>query len=107
MKEIKAFIREYMVDHVLDALEQLQNPPGVTLTSVHGIGHTERPVSPGRLIVGAKLETIVPDERVDEIVNILVERSHTGRTGDGIVFVSGVERAVRVRTGKEDDDAVR
>lgn len=107
MKEIKAFIRDYMVDHVIDALEQLHDPPGITLTTVRGVGHTARPDSSDRLIHGAKLEMVVPDDRVEEMVEIVVAKSHTGRSGDGIVFVSDVERAVRVRTGREDDDAVR
>lgn len=107
MKEIKAIIRDYMVDHVIDALEQLRETPGITVTPVRGIGHTVRPESPDRLIAGAKLEMVVPDDRVDEIVAVIVKKSHTGRSGDGIVFVLDVERAVRVRTGKEDDDAVR
>ncbi|MCB1133641.1 MAG: P-II family nitrogen regulator [Verrucomicrobiae bacterium] len=107
MKEIKAIIRDYMVDHVIDALEQLREPPGITVTPVRGVGHTVRPESPDRLIAGAKLEMVVPDDRVEEIVGIVASKSHTGRSGDGIVFVLDVERAVRVRTGKEDDDAVR
>lgn len=101
MKEIKAFIRKHMVEHVIDAIEALDDPPGLTLSNVHGLGHTEQPEAPARFLERVKLEIIVPDERVDEIVRTITEKARTSYHGDGLVFVSAVERAVRVRNGSE------
>ncbi|RYD83055.1 MAG: P-II family nitrogen regulator [Verrucomicrobiaceae bacterium] len=107
MKEIKAIIRDYVVDEVVDALEQLQCPPAITLSDVRGMGHTERSELSDRFIRRARLEIVVPAAQVDEIVRVIVEKAHTGRNGDGIVFVSDVERSVRIRTGTEGDAALK
>ncbi|WP_353568028.1 P-II family nitrogen regulator [Haloferula sargassicola] len=107
MKEIKAIIRDYLIDEVVDALEQLQDPPAITVSDVRGMGHTERSESSERFIRRGRLEIVVPADQADEIVRVIVERAHTGRNGDGIVFVSDVERAVRVRTGTEGHAALK
>lgn len=101
MKEIKAFLRKHMVEHVIDAILTLDEPPGLTLSNVYGLGHTEQPEAPARFLERVKLEIIVPDEQADEIVKTITEKARTSYHGDGMVFVSDVERAVRVRTGNE------
>lgn len=101
MKEIKAFLRKHMVEHVIDAIEALDDPPGLTLSDVRGLGHTEKPEAPARFLERVKLEIVAPDEQADEIVRIITENARTSYHGDGLVFVSDVERVVRVRTGSE------
>ncbi len=105
MKEIKAFIRPNMINRLVDTLESLDNAPGITLSDVRGWGHPKK--GPAQLVEMIKLETIVPTERVEEITTVIVEKGQTGNPGDGKIFISKVEKAVRIRTGKIDEDVVR
>lgn len=102
MKEIKAFIRTNMIDSVIDAMEALNNAPGLTLSDVRGWGHLTSG-GPAELTRRVKLETVVPDNRVEEIIDVIVEHGRTGMEGDGKIFISDINRAVRIRTGKSDD----
>jgi len=106
MKEIKAFIRTNMIDYVIDAIQALPDAPGITLSDVRGWGHVKAEQE-ARLINRVKLETVVPDERVSEIVEVIIEKGKTGNSGDGKIFVLQVEQAVRIRTGEVDDDVIR
>ncbi|MDZ7691785.1 MAG: P-II family nitrogen regulator [Balneolaceae bacterium] len=106
MKEIKAFIRTNMIDYVIDALENLDDAPGISLSDVRGWGHAEEK-EVTRLVERVKLETVVPTERVEEIISVIVEKGQTGNYGDGKIFVSNVEKAVRIRTGETDEDVIR
>ena len=105
MKEIKAYLRPHMVDHVIDALEAAPNRPGVTVTRVEGFGHP-RQDEPAELSRRAKLEIVVPDAQVETVIALIVEHARTGRVGDGKIFVYSVEDAVRVRTGERGKVAV-
>jgi len=95
MKEIKAFIRPHMLDTVVDALEGLPHIPGLTVSDVRGWGHVEGQAV-ARLTERVKLEMVVPDGRVEEVVRLLSRTASTGHPGDGRIFVSAVERWVRV-----------
>lgn len=106
MKEIKAFIRTNMIDYIIDGLEALPEPPGITLSDVRGWGHI-RAEQEARLTKRIKLETVVPDERVPEIVEVILEKGKTGNSGDGKIFILEVEKAVRIRTGEIDEDVIR
>lgn len=106
MKEIKAFIRTNMIDYVIDAIENLEDAPGITLSDVRGWGHAEEKSVP-QLVERIKLETVVPTHRVDEIMAVIIEKGQTGNYGDGKIFVSNVEQAVRIRTGETDEDVIR
>ena len=106
MKDIKAYIRPNMLDRVIDALERDPTAPGVTLTRVEGYGHS-REAGPPEFADRVKLEIVVADDRVEPTIGTIVEHGHTGRYGDGKIFISDVERAIRVRTGEEDEAAVR
>lgn len=101
MKQIKAFIRPNMTDEVVDALESLPNSPGLTVSKVEGWGHTKNE-SHARLTERVKLEIVVPEEEVETVVNCVVKYARTGdgHYGDGIVFVSTIDDAVRIRNGK-------
>ncbi len=112
MKMITAIIKPFKLDDVRDALGEV-GVTGMTVTEVKGFGrqkgHTE-------LYRGAeyvvdflpklKLEIAVPDEDAVRVVETIVETASSGRIGDGKIFVSSIERTVRIRTGEEGDDAL-
>ncbi len=101
MKQIKAFIRPNMTDKVVDALENLPNSPGLTISKVEGWGHTQNE-SHAKLTERVKLEIVVSEEEVEMILDCIVKYARTGdgHYGDGIIFVSTIDEAVRIRNGK-------
>ena len=112
MKLITAIIRPFKLDDVRDALSQA-GVTGVTVTEVKGYGrqkgHTE-------LYRGAeyvvdfvpkiKIETVVPDEQADAVVEAIADSARTDKVGDGKIFVSPIGHAVRIRTGEIGGDAL-
>ena len=112
MKLIKAIIKPFKLDDVREALSEI-GVQGITVSEVKGFGrqkgHTE-------LYRGAeyrvdflpkvKLETVVSDEDVENVVNAIRESANTGKIGDGKIFVLPIEQAVRIRTGETGDDAL-
>ncbi|WP_022835869.1 P-II family nitrogen regulator [Salisaeta longa] len=106
MKEIKAFVRPNQADRVIDALENSPESPGVTVSDVRGYGHPKGG-GPAQLTQRTKLEIVVPDVQVESVLDTIIEYAHTGRYGDGKIFVSNVTGAVRIRTGERDEAAVR
>lgn len=112
MKKIEAIIKPFKLDDVREALTDV-GIQGMTVTEVKGFGrqkgHTE-------LYRGAeyaidflpkvKLEIIVADEQVNECIETIIDTAQTGKIGDGKIFVYDVARAIRIRTGEEDDDAL-
>ena len=112
MKKIEAIIKPFRLDDVREALMEL-GVSGMTATEVKGFGrqkgHTE-------LYRGAeyvvdflpkvKIEVVVSDAQVDAIVDAILKTAKTGKIGDGKIFVTDIERAIRIRTGEEDDAAV-
>lgn len=112
MKKIEAIIKPFKLDEVKDALQEI-DVQGITVTEVKGYGrqkgHTE-------LYRGAeyvvdfvpkiKMETVVEDERVEQVIETIVQTAHTGKIGDGKIFVSPVDDAVRIRTGERGEDAI-
>lgn len=112
MKEIKAYVRHHiMAQRVIDALVQ-DGISGMTVINVEAIGaecdpqnwHISEYVQMYSRVV--KLEIVCTDEEVGRFVRIIKENGHTGFKGDGMVFVSDIERAVSIRTGKEGDEAL-
>jgi nitrogen regulatory protein P-II 1 len=112
MKKIEAIIKPFKLDEVKDALQGL-GVTGLTVTEVKGFGrqkgHTE-------LYRGAeyvvdflpkmKIEVVVKDEMVDEVVGAVLESARTGKIGDGKVFVLPVDDAIRIRTGERGEPAL-
>ncbi|QVL44320.1 MAG: P-II family nitrogen regulator [Alcanivorax sp.] len=112
MKMITAVIKPFKVDDVRDALAQI-DVQGMTVTEVKGFGrqkgHTE-------LYRGAeyvvdfvpkvKLELAVVDERVDQAVEAIAQAASSGKIGDGKIFITALEQALRIRTGETDNDAL-
>ena len=105
MKEIKAYIRPHQLDRTVDALEAGPEGPGVTVSEVKGFGHPKGG-GPARLTKRAKLEIVVPDDEVEETIQAIIEHARTGNFGDGKIFVSDVEAALRIRTGERGTAAV-
>ncbi|MGZ4963095.1 MAG: P-II family nitrogen regulator [Limisphaerales bacterium] len=112
MKKIEAVIKPFKLEEVKDALGD-QGIEGMTVTEVKGFGrqkgHTE--IYRGSeytvdFLPKIKLEIVLPDERVDAAVKAIVAAAKTGKIGDGKVFVSDVEEAIRIRTDEKGDSAV-
>ena len=112
MKKIEAIIKPFKLDEVKEALQEI-GLQGITVTEAKGFGrqkgHTE-------LYRGAeyvvdflpkvKVEIVLNDEEVDDAVEAIRKAAETGRIGDGKIFVSSIEQAIRIRTGETGPDAV-
>ena len=112
MKRITAIIKPFKLDDVREALADI-GVSGMTVSDVKGFGrqkgHTE-------LYRGAeyvvdflpkcKLEIVVKDAEVDKRIKAIIGAAHTGKIGDGKIFISDVERIIRIRTGEENEEAV-
>ena len=113
MKEIKAIIQPFMLSKVINALKERKDLPGVTVSEVKGFGKTRAEGVKDRIVEDSisyvkrvKLEIVLPDHLVDEIVEIIREKSHTGHLGDGKIFVSTVDEVVKIRTGEKGEGAI-
>jgi len=112
MKKIEAIIKPFKLDEVKEALQEI-GLQGITVTEAKGFGrqkgHTE-------LYRGAeyvvdflpkvKLELVLGDGMVEKAIEAIIASAKTGRIGDGKIFVSNVEEAVRIRTGETGNDAI-
>ncbi len=112
MKLVTAIIKPFMLDSVREALSDI-GVQGITVTEVKGFGrqkgHTE-------LYRGAeyvvdflpktKLEIAISDDLVDSTVEAISKAAHSGKIGDGKIFVSALEQAIRIRTGETGEDAL-
>jgi len=112
MKKIEAVIKPFKLDDVREALSEI-DVTGMTVIEVKGFGrqkgHTE-------LYRGAeyvvdflpkvKLEIVVAEDRVDACLEAITNAARTGKIGDGKIFVSSIEKTIRIRTGEQDNDAL-
>lgn len=112
MKLVTAIIKPFKLDDVRESLSEI-GVQGITVTEVKGFGrqkgHTE-------LYRGAeyvvdflpkvKIEMVLPDEMVETAVDAIIAAARTEKIGDGKIFVSPVDQAIRIRTGETGDDAV-
>lgn len=113
MKKIEAIIRPEKLDEVKHALAE-KGFLGLNIVGVTGRGVQKGIVHAGRagtayavdMLPKVKLETVVADKDVDAVVDTILESAATGNIGDGKIFVSTVEQAIRVRTGERGDVAV-
>lgn len=106
MKEIKAYVRPALADHVIDMIEDKStDSPGIATSEVRVFGHPED-TDPLERTHLAKLEIVVRDEEVEGVVDIILDHAQTGHSGDGAIFVSEVTEAIRIRNGKRDREAV-
>jgi nitrogen regulatory protein P-II 1 len=112
MKKIEAIIKPFKLDEVKDALQDI-GIQGLSVIEVKGFGrqkgHTE-------LYRGAeyvvdflpkvKIELVLPDIQTEDAINAIMKAAKTDKIGDGKIFVSNIEQAIRIRTGETDDDAI-
>lgn len=112
MKLVIAIIKPFKLDEVRDALNTI-GVHGMTVTEVKGYGrqkgHTE--IYRGaeyavNFLPKVRLEIAVPSDRVENVISAVLGAAKTGQIGDGKVFVTAIERAVRIRTGETDTDAL-
>jgi nitrogen regulatory protein P-II 1 len=111
MKEIRAYIQPFMLSKVTRALQRIDRFPGMSVIEVQGFGRG-KVLTPGDQMVREfvpkiRLEVVVEDELVEEVVHTIEKAAHTGNYGDGVIFVLNVEQAVRIRTGERDIVAIR
>jgi len=113
MKEIKAIIRPFKLLEVTEELLKIEGLPGVTVSEIKGFGRGRAQKSKDTIVYEMvefipriKLEVVVDDEMVDEVVNVIQKYSHTGNTGDGKIFVVNVEEIVKIRTNERGKDAI-
>ena len=112
MKKIEAIIKPFKLEEVKDALSEI-GIEGMTVSEVKGFGRTggKKEVYRGSAYVVSfvpkvKIELVVADSQVAQVIESIEKTAKTGRIGDGKVFAVGVEEAVRIRTGERGEDAV-
>ncbi|MDD8017653.1 MAG: P-II family nitrogen regulator [Bacteroidota bacterium] len=112
MKKIEAIIRPHKIDAVRDGLQEA-GYRGLTVTEVKGygrqMGHSE--IYRGseytiNFLPKVKIELVCADGKIDSAVAIIIKQAKTGEVGDGKIFISAVEEAIRVRTEEVGDDAL-
>lgn len=112
MKKIEAIIKPFKLDDVREALAEV-GITGMTVSEVKGFGrqkgHTELYRGAEYMVdflPKVKLEIVVIDEMADKCVETIVDIAQTGKIGDGKIFVTTIDRVVRIRTGEQDEEAV-
>ena len=112
MRKIEAIIKPFKLDDVKEALSSI-NVQGMTVTEVKGFGRQKghKEIYRGAeylvdFLPKIKMEIVVQAELVDQVIEKIVAAARTGTIGDGKIFVSPVEGAIRIRTGDRDTDAI-
>ena len=112
LKKIEAIIKPFKLDEVKDALGEV-GVQGMTVTEVKGFGRTggKKEVYRGSAYVvdfvpKVKIEIVVTDDLVAEVLEVIEKCAKTGRIGDGKIFVTPVDEVVRIRTGERGKDAI-
>ena len=112
LKKIEAIIKPFKLDEVKDALAEV-GVQGMTVTEVKGFGRTggKKEVYRGSAYVvdfvpKVKIEVVVSDEIVHDVLDAIEKSAKTGRIGDGKIFIIPVEEAVRIRTGERGKEAI-
>ncbi len=112
MKKIEAIIKPFKLDDVKEALHAA-GVQGITVTEARGFGrqkgHTELYRGAEYVIdflPKVRIEVVLDDAQVEPVMEAIANAARTGRIGDGKIFVSPVERALRIRTGETDLDAI-
>ena len=108
MREIKAIIRPQRLAAVLRALHEIRDLPGVTVSTVRGIGRVPQAGADADFdeVEMTKLEVVVPAATAEQVVAVIERAAHTGRVGDGKIFTLPVEHALKIRSGEKDRSAL-
>lgn len=112
MKRIEAIIKPFKLDEVKDALNNI-GIQGMTITEVKGFGRQKGHAELYRgaeyvvdFIPKIKIDIIVPDYMVNDVIEVITKAARTGKIGDGKIFVSNIEELIRIRTGQRGNDAL-
>ncbi len=112
MKKIETIIKPFKLDELKDTLHDM-SINGMTVSEVKGFGrqkgHTE--IYRGAeymvdFIPKVKIEIVIEEERVEEVIEAIIKAVRTGKIGDGKIFVLPIEKIIRIRTGETDKDAI-
>jgi nitrogen regulatory protein P-II 1 len=112
LKKVEAIIKPFKLDEVKEALSEI-GVQGMTVTEVKGFGRTggKKEVYRGSAYVvdfvpKVKIEIIVKDDMVHQVIDTIAGAAKTGRIGDGKIFVTSVDEVIRIRTGERGEDAL-
>lgn len=112
MKKVEAIIKPFKLDDVRESLAEI-GITGMTVLEVKGFGrqkgHTELYRGAEYMVdflPKVKIELVIQDELLEQAIDVIVETARTGKIGDGKIFVTDVERVIRIRTGEENEEAV-
>jgi nitrogen regulatory protein P-II 1 len=112
MKKVEAIIKPFKLEEVKSRLREL-GVSGMTVSEVKGFGRTGGKTEVYRgsayvvdFVPKTRIEVAVKDSLVSEVVEAIISAARTGKIGDGKIFVSSIEEAIRIRTGEKGDDAV-
>ncbi|MDD8059384.1 MULTISPECIES: nitrogen regulatory protein P-II [Shewanella] len=112
MKKVEAIIKPFKLDDVRESLAEI-GITGMTVSEVKGFGrqkgHTELYRGAEYMVdflPKVKIELVIQDDLLERAIDVIVDTARTGKIGDGKIFVTDVERVIRIRTGEENDEAV-
>ncbi len=112
MKKIEAIIKPFKLDEVKTALTKI-GVQGMTVSEVKGFGRQKGHTESYRgteyaidFLPKSKIELIIPDELVNQVIEAIERAAKTGKIGDGKIFLSSVEEVIRIRTGERGKDAI-
>lgn len=112
MKKVEAIIKPFKLDDVREALAEI-GITGMTVSEIKGFGrqkgHTELYRGAEYMVdflPKVKIELVIKDELLDQALEAIIDVARTGKIGDGKIFVTNIERVIRIRTGEENEDAV-
>ena len=112
MKKIEAIIRYFKLEEIKDALTDV-GVQGMTVSEVRGFGRQKGHKAQYRgaeytvdFLPKVKIEVVVPDEQAQTAIDTIIEKGQTGRIGDGKIFVTELDRVIRIRTGETDENAL-
>jgi len=112
MKKIEAIVKPFKLEEVKDALSRV-GVHGMTVDEVNGFGRQRghKEVYRGAeyevdFVPKVRIEIVVDDDQVDTVIDAIIQSARTGRIGDGKIFVTSVDQAVRIRTGERGSDAL-
>jgi nitrogen regulatory protein P-II 1 len=113
LKELKAIIQPFQETKVIQALQEIEDLPGVTVSEVRGFGKSRAVDAQEKVVENlvpysrkVKLEIVVPDDLMHRVLKTILEHAHTGNPGDGKIFISKVIDVVKISTGQRGDSAI-
>jgi len=113
MIEVKAIIQPFQLNDVIEALQEIEELPGVTVSDVRGFGRARAKNAKDKVIDGSieyarkvKLEIVIPENLLNQVLQTVLAHARTGNPGDGKIFISKVIDVVRIRSGERGDRAI-